>query len=345
MKFSTVYTYTFLLVFVCLLLPARQANAQIFEPGVCSYEDDCIFVEFTSIQEESPTSPTLLVVLTAFLSDQSGCADIDGLLFTPVGGFPVRRSRAQLAANPFVEFTVNRNLFVNTPDVLVATYENFLIPIINVNIPIPTDIIDLQARLDSDNPCLPITPLPVELVSFSGRTTPSGVSLEWRTASEENNSHFEVERSADGKQYAQIGTVQGNGSTSVAIDYTFSDPEPVQGVNYYRLKQVDYDGQYEYSKTIAVAAAAGTMSMKVELAPNPCAGNDCTILVSNPGGANSTKLQLKDLSGKVVYSTTLSHSGNGLIEVPLQELGRYKGLFILSAVSGDKVVHQRVVLE
>lgn len=90
--------------------------------------------------------------------------------------------------------------------------------------------------------------LPVELIDFKAKVQEGNVTLNWATASELNSSHFELERSNDGREFEKIGKVQGSGTSSERIDYKFQDKEPLVGENYYRLKQVDFDGTFEYSK-------------------------------------------------------------------------------------------------
>ncbi|MEM1325595.1 MAG: T9SS type A sorting domain-containing protein [Bacteroidota bacterium] len=99
--------------------------------------------------------------------------------------------------------------------------------------------------------------LPVELLYFQAKTTKNNqAQLTWATASEQNNSHFLIERSRDGKQFEAIGKVQGAGTTVEQQDYAFLDEAPFEGVNYYRLQQVDIDGTYEYSEIEAVFISA-----------------------------------------------------------------------------------------
>lgn len=93
---------------------------------------------------------------------------------------------------------------------------------------------------------------PVVLVSFSGKHESGKNVLYWTTASETNNSHFEIEKSMDGKYFQALGNVEGSGNSDKFVNYTFEDYSVNQSINYYRLKQVDFDGQYEYSNTIAV---------------------------------------------------------------------------------------------
>jgi hypothetical protein len=249
-----------------------------------------------------------------------------------------------LAASSIVEFTVDREAFTETPDILLAPYENMTFSIFGFTFTLPVPVepyVDLQARLDSNEPCLPITPLAVELISFTGKATESGINLEWSTASEENNSHFEVERSADGKSFEQIAKIEGNGNSNTTIKYAFTDTNPHFGDNYYRLRQADFDGKFEYSKTIAVS---NTMpeEMQIMMYPNPCRDGDCQVLVRGNRQNNQTLLELKDMSGRVVLSKVVQ---NGVARFTADEINNRKGLFILTATSGDEVVQQRVILE
>ncbi|MBX2845120.1 MAG: T9SS type A sorting domain-containing protein, partial [Saprospiraceae bacterium] len=89
--------------------------------------------------------------------------------------------------------------------------------------------------------------LPVELTNFSVDLENGRAVLAWETASELNNDFFEVQRSKEGSQFQVIGRVEGNGTTDQASSYSFIDPLLNQGDNYYRLRQVDFDGSQEYS--------------------------------------------------------------------------------------------------
>ena len=343
--------FTFCRLFICILLfftvSLPEAKAQLLAVGVCDYEDPqgCFYVAYETVQEASPTSTNLVVVISAFLNQGGSCNNVDGLIFAPVGGLPITRTRAQLAATSFVELTVNRALFTATPDIIISTYRAITIPIFG-EITFPTEVVDLQARIDGDNACLPITPLPVELISFDGTVTDNGVELAWSTASEQNNSHFEVERSAEGSAFEQVGKVDGHGNSNTRISYSYTDGAPLPGQSYYRLKQVDENGQYEYSKVIAVTMADnGAEGLQVTLAPNPCQNGDCQLRVRHATDATETRLELADLAGRVLYTTTIRHGSNRSVTLPMQELQAYKGLYMLSAISGNKVVRQRVLLK
>jgi hypothetical protein len=94
--------------------------------------------------------------------------------------------------------------------------------------------------------------LPVELTYFRAELENNTAILTFETSSEEKNSHFEVQKSTDGKNFEAIGIVNGNGTTLEVQNYSFVDSELENGTNYYRLKQVDFDGQFEYSDIVSV---------------------------------------------------------------------------------------------
>jgi hypothetical protein len=94
--------------------------------------------------------------------------------------------------------------------------------------------------------------LPVRLVAFNVRAVGRTAQLQWRTASETDNAGFYIERSANGLNWNDIGFVDGNATTFEAQDYVFRDENPLEGVNYYRLRQTDFDGKIERSRVQTV---------------------------------------------------------------------------------------------
>ncbi|MBV6513952.1 MAG: hypothetical protein FMNOHCHN_03535 [Ignavibacteriaceae bacterium] len=107
--------------------------------------------------------------------------------------------------------------------------------------------------LDWENPSG--TPLPVELTSFIGRATGSNVTLQWKTATEVNNSGFNVERSSDRSNWQTLGFITGHGNSNAEKAYSFTDKNLAPGKYHYRLKQIDTDGQYEYSDIVELAVS------------------------------------------------------------------------------------------
>ena len=96
------------------------------------------------------------------------------------------------------------------------------------------------------------SPLPIELISFDGYADGEVNVLNWSTASERNNDYFTIERSEFGMKWQEIGKIDGAGNSSVEIKYEFIDQEPLVSTSYYRLKQTDYDGKYEYFDIISI---------------------------------------------------------------------------------------------
>lgn len=139
-----------------------------------------------------------------------------------------------------------------------------------------------------------VAPLPVSLVSFKGRATPTGNALEWTTASEQGNLGFAVERSTDGQNFGPIGWVPGAGTRSSASTYGYLDATPAS-LSYYRLRQQDVGGGAHFSPVVAVQAA-GTLSFF----PNPVV-DEATF-----GSPVATRLTVRDALGRVCRVLPLS---------------------------------------
>lgn len=107
--------------------------------------------------------------------------------------------------------------------------------------------------------------LPVELSSFSVRKQHDMVLVAWETQSETNNEGFDIERSTDGRTFEKIGNIKGAGSTSQSQQYEFMDKNPPEGILYFRLKQVDFDGAFEYSSVQTIKVK----STGFDIFPNP----------------------------------------------------------------------------
>ena len=114
--------------------------------------------------------------------------------------------------------------------------------------------------------------LPVELIRFTAQfNSRRGIELEWATATETNNQGFEVQRSADGKNWGLLGFVSGHGTTQEEHTYYHADEQPLPGLSYYRLRQVDFDGRVEYSRAITVVSNREEDNLL--LFPNPAKGS------------------------------------------------------------------------
>ena len=111
-------------------------------------------------------------------------------------------------------------------------------------------------------------PVPVELTAFIGSVSGSDVKLEWNTATEINNNGFEIQRKTN-KDFATVGFVKGNGTSTNSHEYTIVDKQLQPGSYSYRLKQIDFDGKYEFSKIIEVEVVNGLSYSLEQNYPNP----------------------------------------------------------------------------
>jgi len=121
-------------------------------------------------------------------------------------------------------------------------------------------------------------PLPIELVSFSGQQRETEVVLSWETATEINNDFFTVEKSGDVINFEILAIVQGAGNSTKSLKYSIIDDSPIKGISYYRLKQTDFDGSFEYSGVISVQYNPDEV---FNIYPNPInKGNTLNILIN-----------------------------------------------------------------
>lgn len=137
--------------------------------------------------------------------------------------------------------------------------------------------------------------LPVTLLAFNVSSVQAGVLLQWATASEQHNKGFEIERSTDAVNWKKIGfhaSKAGNGNSVLQLKYSYTDHQPAAGTNYYRLKQVDDDGQYEYSTIQLIKFNAVN---PVIIYPNPAKDN-----ISIRGLSGNETVQIYDVAGRKV---------------------------------------------
>jgi hypothetical protein len=223
---------------------------------------------------------------------------------------------------------------------LASNNYNFVVRITD-NVNRTTDIpLALRFYSSSIRP-IDITPLPVELVSFTATTDLSGVILQWMTASELDNDRFEIERSEDGKSFSKIGTVTGNGTSNRKIKYSFTDTKPLPEVSYYRLKQVDFDGTHKYSKIISVKNKALTASTILEAYPNPFA-EKLSVTVTIPVSEPEATLTLYNLQGRKLQTIkTALEKGMNTFELNTQHLA--SGVYIIRITGNSSDVSAKVL--
>ncbi|HHJ49356.1 MAG TPA: T9SS type A sorting domain-containing protein, partial [Phaeodactylibacter sp.] len=191
------------------------------------------------------------------------------------------------------------------------------------------------------NSTLAPPPLPITLASFKAQlTSEKTVHLLWTTASETNNAYFDIQRSADGKLFESIGEVTGAGQSYSDLQYSFYDLQPLSGLNYYRLRQVDFDGQATYSPVEVVEVDSGSRLL-LSIRPNPA-----TTLIHiemNLPAAGPVHFSLRDLRGQELRAYTFwAEKGRQLFELQAEDLP--KGIYLLQASGGNRTSELRKVV-
>lgn len=176
---------------------------------------------------------------------------------------------------------------------------------------------------------IPPTVLPIELTSFSGKSIGTTNLLEWTTSTEINNNFFTIERAEDAIHFNPLGIVDGAKNSNIQLYYNFVDDSPTTGINYYRLKQTDFNGNYAYSSTIAINNVL----------------NDFTIYVNN--NILYINLSSVDFIGNItIYDIT----GRKIIESPINsnliiDLSPFKkGIYIYQLISGNNSTSSKFIL-
>ncbi len=179
--------------------------------------------------------------------------------------------------------------------------------------------------------------LPLTLTSFAANVKGADAILTWATASEVNNSGFEVQRSIDGRNFVKAGFVKGAGNSNKTLNYSLTDAKAFAVANsnvvYYRLKQIDFDGKFTYSQIVRVAKNAEAVNA-LSVYPNPYATSYSVSLTATKEGVATT--EMVDLQGKVVATKSASIiGGNNMVpmtEVTNLEAGVY---FVRLTVNGE----------
>lgn len=176
--------------------------------------------------------------------------------------------------------------------------------------------------------------LPLKMGELTATRQRNKIELNWETLSEQNTSHFIIERSADGNRFTTLGQVNARGSSDSKSLYQYLDAQPVAGTNFYRLKMIDLDGAFTYSRVIAIKNEDGLNTM--QLFPNPATD---VLQLQIPAGIKTTAMvSIVDMMGRTIRSNSI-----GLIEginassIPVRELepGTYQ---LIIAYDNEKQV-------
>lgn len=182
------------------------------------------------------------------------------------------------------------------------------------------------------------TVLPVTLTSFTAQKQVSGVQLKWNTATEQNNSHFHVQRSTDGITFSNIAKISGAGNSNALLDYFFIDKSSVSGMNYYRLNQVDFDGTESLSKIVSINMGFSNSTMQVYALANSSNVNISISIEQVSVG----RLIVYNVNGQKVFEQKISLiKGNNDLSISMQNAEN--GVFIATYSSDSQFLKKKFI--
>ncbi|MEQ9467315.1 MAG: T9SS type A sorting domain-containing protein [Ekhidna sp.] len=189
-------------------------------------------------------------------------------------------------------------------------------------------------------------PLPVELLMFEGKIEDNKTYLTWQTASEVNNDYFEVMHSIDGENFKTVGTVQGSGNSNEVLTYNFVHSSPAIGINYYRLKQVDFDGTTEFHEIIQLQNNADRLAkgMEVSTYPNPTVPENLNLRILSGDNQSQVNVKVMNLSGQLFIDSQFE--GAFVIDeklVPSRKM--IPGIYFILVEQGKDVQKHKIVIK
>ncbi len=185
-----------------------------------------------------------------------------------------------------------------------------------------------------------IATLPVEIISFDAISRDDAMRLYWSTVSEINNATFEIERKDVAGEFGTIGEIEGRGTSTTRQDYTFVDQSPQEGENIYRLKQVDFDGQFSYSQTLSVDYVSKERRIG-EFYPNPSPSG---IVNLDYLSLESEELSVSvlDIAGRIIHNE-IFQVANGNNKLNLDLSSHAKGIFFVELGSRTGPSYRRLI--
>lgn len=183
--------------------------------------------------------------------------------------------------------------------------------------------------------------LPIELLNFSANcSTEKLVELNWATATETNNSHFEIQKSIDTENFQTIGRIEGAANSNTLLNYNFKVENDENIISYYRLKQIDFDGKFEYSNVVAVDCSVKSNNT-IDIYPNPFTNNININFNSITSGKIS--IEIRNTLGMIVYKDKLSDRIS-TYSIDLSNNNIPKGIYFV-IISNDKETIVRKLLK
>lgn len=177
--------------------------------------------------------------------------------------------------------------------------------------------------------------LPVTLASLTATDLNGKVNIQWTTLAEINNDYFEIERSQNSLDFEKIGKVDGSGNSSSLHNYNFIDQNPLIGLSYYRIKQVDFDGKTTTFPIISINISK-EKDFNLNIYPNPSSGNDVQLTVNIDSEVYD--IIVTDITGREIFR---SEANNSIVKIPSS--GFKKGIYFLKVMSFTKTLSSKFI--
>lgn len=175
--------------------------------------------------------------------------------------------------------------------------------------------------------------LPVSLIYFKGEAIQNSVKLNWSTASENNNSHFEIYRSTDGQLFTKIGAINGNNTVTEEKKYTFTDSLPLSSMSYYKLRQVDFDGHFSEYNPLAISTTIQNPKLSIIVKENLI-----QVLVYANKATNGEFEIIDILGNKLASKITNLTNGWNTVNIPLNIPS---GMYVLTVRNGKEISRKK----
>jgi hypothetical protein len=201
------------------------------------------------------------------------------------------------------------------------------------------DLMFDYVRLEADG--TNVTILPVTFGDIQAYQKNQDVQVDWQILTEADIKLYEVERSTDGQNFIQIGTVASKGNSTDVLNYGFLDVSPNNGNNFYRIKSIGVDGTVQYSKIVKVTLAGNGISSLV-IYPNPITGNAIGLQLNNFATGNYA-LTLTNKLGQQIFAKTIANNGTASSQTIMLDKNLAAGVYQLKLVGNNTVVTQQIV--
>ncbi len=184
-------------------------------------------------------------------------------------------------------------------------------------------------------------PLPVELIKFEANTLEDYVRLDWTTASETNSDYFEVQRAIDPSNFITIATEKAQGESNARVNYYVNDIQPVSGVSYYRLKQVDQDGTTAYSEVISVNRM---QQQNIVAYPNPV-NEELYLSWDGVEEAQNATIRIIDQRGMEVKQMHFEKNGMEKMVQKVEFQDVLPGIYIVELMANNLRIYQQRIIK